>query len=72
MMKLMASVLLVGGLGVLASPRPADADPKLDKCLIEAVKSCDVDFKGGDPYTIAARGYCYMIRTAMCKLEKPM
>jgi hypothetical protein len=65
---LITSVLLVGTLGIAANPRPADAQPSLEKCLIGAVKSCNADFEGGNPYTIAARGYCYMIRTGMCKL----
>lgn len=68
MKQLIASALLVGALGVLTNPPPADAQASFDKCLIAAVKSCDQDFAGGDPYTIAARGYCYLIRAGMCKV----
>jgi hypothetical protein len=68
MKHLIASALLAGVVAMLPHPVPADAreKDKLDKCLFEAVQSCDRDFQGNDIYTVAARGYCYMIRTAMC------
>ena len=61
------SAVLAGVVALLPNPRPADAaEDRLGKCLLEAVRSCDKDFAGYEPYTIAARGYCYMIRTGMC------
>lgn len=71
MHKLIASAVLAGVVALLPNPRPADAAEKLDKCLFEAIQSCDKDFAGFDPYTIAARGYCYMIRTGMCYVMDP-
>lgn len=71
MKQVVAAAVLAGALGMLANPLPADAqigDSKLQRCLNEAVESCDKDFKGGDIYTIAARGYCYMIRTVICRV----
>ncbi len=66
MKTLIASAAFAGVVALLPNPRPADAAEKLDKCLFEAIESCDRDFGGFDPYTVAARGYCYMIRTGMC------
>lgn len=64
MRKLMLSTLLVLG-GVAGSPTPAEAS-----CTIEAVESCDRDFGGSSNYyTIAIRGWCYLVRTAMCEAE---
>jgi hypothetical protein len=60
------SAVLAGVVALLPNPQPADAIDRLGKCLLEAVRSCDGDFAGNEPYTIAARGYCYMIRTGMC------
>lgn len=71
MNKLIASAVLAGAMALLPNPQPADAAEKLDKCLFEAIRSCDEDFAGFDPYTIAARGYCYMIRTGMCYVLDP-
>jgi hypothetical protein len=57
---LLAAVLALGA--ILASPRPARAD-----CLIESVASCNEDFGGSSNYyTIAIRGWCYMIRAGIC------
>jgi hypothetical protein len=71
MKTLIASAVLAGAVALLPNPRPADAAEKLDKCLFEAIRSCDRDFGGFDPYTVAARGYCYMIRTGMCYVMDP-
>ena len=64
MRKLLLSTLLA--LGALAgSPTPARAD-----CVIDAVNSCDADFGGSSNYyTIAIRGWCYIIRTGMCAAQ---
>jgi hypothetical protein len=66
MKTLIMSAALAGVVALLPNPQPADATDRLGKCLIESVNTCDQDFAGYDPYTIAARGYCYMIRTGMC------
>ena len=68
MKQLIASVLLAGTVAMLPNPSPADAreDDKLVKCLAEAITECDRDFDGNEIYVVAARGYCYMIRTGMC------
>jgi len=70
MKRLVTAVVLAGLIGMLPNPQPADAqrDGKTTKCMIEAVDTCDEDFKGNDIYMAAARGYCYMIRTAMCRI----
>jgi hypothetical protein len=58
---ILASVLTLGAL--LGSPRVARAD-----CVIEAVESCDNDFGGSSNYyTVAIRGWCYIVRTGLCK-----
>jgi hypothetical protein len=61
----MKKTILAGALAlgaILGSPRPAHAD-----CLIEAVDSCNADFGGaGNYYTVAIRGWCYMIRSGIC------
>jgi hypothetical protein len=57
---LLASALALGA--ILGTPRPAHAD-----CLIDAVATCDNDFGGNSNYyTIAIRGWCYIIRAGMC------
>jgi hypothetical protein len=62
----MRNTILAGALalGALAgAPRRAAAD-----CVIDAVESCDRDFGGNSNYyTIAIRGWCYIIRTGLCK-----
>ena len=70
MTRLIIAVLLAGVISVLPNPQPADAqqDGKATKCLLEAIESCDEDFEGNDVYMVAARGYCYMIRAAMCRI----
>ncbi len=70
MKRLVTAVVLAGLVSMLPNPQHADAQQggKTTKCMIEAVGSCDGDFEGNDIYMAAARGYCYMIRTAMCTL----
>ncbi len=69
MKRLVTAVVLAGLVSMLPNPQPADAqNGKTTKCMIESVDSCDEDFEGNDIYMAAARGYCYMIRTAMCTL----
>ena len=70
MKRLVTAVVLAGLVSMLPNPQPADAqrDGKTTKCMIEAVGTCDEDFEGNDIYLAAARGYCYMIRTAMCRI----
>ena len=61
----MPKTILAGALalaGILGTARPAHAD-----CLSESVASCDSDFGGANNYyTIAIRGWCYIIRSGMC------
>lgn len=70
MKRLVTALVLAGVISMLPNPEPADAqrDGKTTKCMIESVDSCDEDFEGNDVYMAAARGYCYMIRSAMCRL----
>ncbi len=70
MKRLVTALVLAGLSSMLPNPEPADAqrDGRTTKCMIEAVGSCDGDFEGRDIYMTAARGYCYMIRTAMCRI----
>lgn len=59
----LATLLALGA--VTGTPAPARAD-----CVIDAVNSCDADFGGSSNYyTIAIRGWCYIIRTGMCAAE---
>jgi len=58
---MLAGVLALGA--ILGSPHTARAD-----CVIEAVDSCDRDFGGNSNYyTIAIRGWCYIVRSGICK-----
>ena len=61
----MKKTILAGALAlgaILGSPRTARAD-----CLIEAVESCDDHFGGNSTYfTVAIRGWCYIIRSGLC------
>ena len=58
---ILAATLALGAL--LGTPRAARAD-----CVIEAVDSCDRDFGGNSNYyTISIRGWCYIVRTGICK-----
>ncbi len=73
MRRLFSIALLSGFLGLLPNPQPADAqqkeDGKLKRCLQLAVESCDEDFEPNDEKMVAIRGWCYMIRGAICYLE---
>jgi hypothetical protein len=66
MTRLLIALALAGAVGMLPQPVPADAQSKTQSCLDKAVESCDKDFPGGDPETVAIRGYCYIIRTSLC------
>jgi hypothetical protein len=66
MKRLIIAGLLAGTLGMLPNPKPADAWHTV-RCMLESVDECDRDFDGQDIYLAAARGYCYMIRTAICR-----
>lgn len=64
MRRLMLSTLLVLG-AVTSQATPARAD-----CLTDSVESCNEDFGGSDNYyTIAIRGWCYLIRIGLCNLQ---
>ncbi len=65
MKRLIIAGLLAGTLGMVPNPRPADASSTAG-CLSEAIAECDDDFPANDVYLTAARGYCYMIRAAIC------
>jgi hypothetical protein len=75
MKQLIASAVLAGMVAMVPNASPADAkekeDDRLAKCLAEAITECDTDFDGDEIYVVAARGYCYMIRTGMCYLMDP-
>ena len=64
-MKRLISVALLGG-AIAMLPHPVPADAVSGPCLREAIDSCNEDFPGNDPVTIAIRGYCYAIRSAIC------
>ena len=69
MRRLLAVALLSGFLGLLPHPEPADAqdqEGKLKKCLQEAVEECDEEFEPNDEKMVAIRGWCYIIRGAIC------
>jgi hypothetical protein len=66
MKRLITMAGLLGVLWVLPNPTTASAETTAGKCVDEAVASCDDDFSGGDRYTIAIRGWCYIIRTGIC------
>jgi hypothetical protein len=73
MRQLLAVALLSAFLGLLPHPEPADAqrdqDGKLRKCLQEAVEGCDQDFEPNDEKMVAIRGWCYIIRGAICYVQ---
>jgi hypothetical protein len=73
MRRLFSIALLSGFIGLLPNPQPVDAqrqqDGKLRRCLQEAVESCDEDFEPNDEKMVAIRGWCYMIRGAICYFE---
>ena len=69
MKHLVTAVILAGLVSMLPNPQPVDAQGgKATKCLLEAIEECDEDFEGNDVYMAAARGYCYMIRAAICRI----
>jgi hypothetical protein len=67
MKRLVFAGLLAGTLGMFPNPRPADAWHTV-ACMLGSIDSCDRDFPTRDVYLAAARGYCYMIRTAICRI----
>ncbi|UCF41404.1 MAG: hypothetical protein JSW43_03480 [Gemmatimonadota bacterium] len=67
MKRLVFAGLLAGTLGMLPNPKPADASRTV-ACMLSSIASCDRDFPTKDVYLAAARGYCYMIRTAICRV----
>ncbi len=69
MKKLFTMAGLLGVLWVLPKPTTASAEVLQGKCIDEAVLSCDNDFSGGDRFTISIRGWCYMIRAGICKVQ---
>lgn len=71
MTRLIGVLLTLGVVGTVANPAPADAqgsdlEYETVRCANEAVASCDQDFPPNDWRLVAARGWCYMIRTAQC------
>ncbi len=71
MKSLLTAVLVAGGLAMLPRPTPADAQSTLSGCVGEAIGSCDADFEGDSFYMVSIRGYCYMIRSAICYTLDP-
>lgn len=67
MKRLIIAGLLAGTLGMLPNPKPADAWHTV-RCMLESISGCDRDFPTRDVYLAAARGYCYAIRTAICRM----
>ncbi|MEX0691063.1 MAG: hypothetical protein WD934_06140 [Gemmatimonadales bacterium] len=71
MTRFLGTLLVLGVTGLVAHPTPADAqtsdtEHRLVKCMNEAVESCDEDFPSDGWRESAIRGWCYLIRTAMC------
>lgn len=56
----LAGLTAAGSLAVPATPAAAG------DCVSDAVKSCDADFPPKDHYLIAIRGWCYLVRIALC------
>lgn len=71
MKRLVTTALLAGTIAMLPHPTPADARSVVKQCVEEAIESCDEDFPGNWPHQVAIRGWCYMIRTAMCEVFDP-
>ncbi len=65
MRKLILTVGMVGALGTLPAPRPADATVA-GSCMDEVIGQCDEDFPNTSERLIAIRGWCYLIRGAWC------
>lgn len=67
MKRLIMAVLLSGFIALLPNPQPVGAEPtKLQACLREAIYTCDEDFDPQSEILVAVRGWCYMIRSAIC------
>lgn len=69
MKRLLTIAGLLGVLWVFPNPTTATAETTTDRCLDEAIRSCDDEFGGDDRFTIAIRGWCYIIRTGICKAQ---
>lgn len=65
MKRLILVASVIGALGVLPAPAPADAKT-VNNCLNDSIGSCNSDFGGGSDRSIAIRGWCYMIRWGWC------
>lgn len=48
----------------IAAPAPARA---ADDCVKDSITFCREEFSGKDYYSVAMRGWCYMISIAICK-----
>lgn len=71
MKKLVIMLSLVGLLGVLPAPAPADATV-VDSCVNETIASCNSDFSGSTERLIGLRGWCYIIRWYWCGVIDPI
>jgi hypothetical protein len=61
------AALVAGAIGLLPSPQPADAQgSKFQKCVRQAIYTCDEDFDPDSEILVAVRGWCYMIRGGIC------
>lgn len=65
MKRLFYALSLMGMLGVLPAPTPADA--LIEDCLNEAINSCSADFPGDADRAVGIRGWCYLIRWSWCE-----
>ena len=69
MKRLLTGLLVAGAVGMFSHPVPADAQGEYwTTCVREAVESCNRDFPGDSWYAMSARGYCYAIRSTICKV----
>jgi hypothetical protein len=67
MKRLIMAALFCGFVALLPNPQPADAqETKFQGCLRQAVYTCDEDFDPDSEILVAVRGWCYMIRGAIC------
>jgi hypothetical protein len=67
MKRLLTGLLVAGAVGMLPHPVPADAQTSWVKCVNQSVESCNRDFAGDSWYAMSVRGYCYAIRSSICK-----
>jgi hypothetical protein len=67
MKRLVSAVALAAAVTMLPNPIPADA-AVVRGCLDREIASCDEDFPGASPDNVAIRGWCYIIRTAICEI----